>query len=93
MLKTINAIILLADLGDNFMPDVLVRDVEDTILDKLKERAKLNGRSLQNELVQVFRSLVDGDNLFDEDRATEIKNSLRGRVFSDSAALIYEDRN
>lgn len=61
-------------------------------MDKLKERAKLNGRSMENELVQVFRTLVDGDNLSDEERVTEIKNSLRGRVFSDSATLLREDR-
>jgi hypothetical protein len=67
-------------IGDDFMPDVLVRDVE-------------NGRSLQNELIQVFRTLVEGDNLSDEIRADEIKNSLRGRVFSDSATLLREDRN
>jgi plasmid stability protein len=80
-------------IGDDFMPDVLVRDVEDGILLKLKERAKENGRSLQNELIQVFRTLVEGDNLSDEIRADEIKNSLRGRVFSDSATLLREDRN
>lgn len=47
---------------------------------------------MENELVQVFRTLVDGDNLSDEERVTEIKNSLRGRVFSDSATLLREDR-
>ena len=75
------------------MPDVLVRDVEEGILTRLKERAKVNGRSLQNELTQVFRSLVENEALSDEETAAKIKKSLRGRVFSDSAALLREDRS
>jgi antitoxin FitA len=75
------------------MPDILVRDVDEGILMKLKERAKENGRSLQNELVQVFRTLVEGEALSDEETALKIKESLRGRVFSDSAALLREDRS
>lgn len=75
------------------MPDVLVRDVEDSILTKLKERAKENGRSLQNELVQIFRALTENESLSDEQTAEAIKASLRGRTFSDSAAMLREDRN
>lgn len=75
------------------MPNVLVRDVEDRILMKLKERAKENGRSLQNELTQIFRALVENEVLSDEETAAKIKKSLRGRVFSDSAASLREDRS
>ena len=32
------------------MPDVLVRDVESEVVESLKKRAALNGRSLQSEL-------------------------------------------
>ncbi len=74
------------------MPNVLVRDVEDGILQKLKELAAANGRSLQNELQLIFRSLAESDSLSDEETATKIKDALRGRVFSDSAALLREDR-
>jgi antitoxin FitA len=75
------------------MPDVLVRDIDEGILMKLKDRAKENGRSLQNELTQVFRSLVEVEPLTDEKTALKIKNSLRGRTFSDSAELLREDRS
>ena len=74
------------------MPDVLVRDVEEKVLSKLKSRAKKNGRSLQNELLQVFASLTESNGLSDEKTAEKIKNALRGRKHSDSAALIREDR-
>lgn len=75
------------------MADVLIRDVDEKVLTKLKTRAKENGRSLQNELIQIFRSLVEGDALSDEERASKIKQSLRGRKSSDSAELLREDRN
>lgn len=77
------------------MPDVLVRDVEDDILQALKERAKQNGRSLQKELKMLFRSLIQDNNpqiISDEETAAKIKESLRGREFSDSAELLREDR-
>jgi plasmid stability protein len=74
------------------MPDVLVRNIDETILLKLKDRAERNGRSLQNELVQVFRSLAEDIPVSDETTAARIKKSLRGRTFSDSAVLIREDR-
>jgi antitoxin FitA len=74
------------------MPNVLVRDVEETVLQQLKRRAKENGRSLQNELQQMLRQFVEPDVLSDEETAAKIKESLRGRVFSDSAESLREDR-
>ncbi len=78
------------------MPDVLVRNVEDDILQELKNRAKQNGRSLQKELKMLFSSLAQSNQtqiLSDEETAAKIKESLRGREFSDSAELLREDRN
>ena len=77
------------------MPDVLVRDVEKEVLTKLKERAKRNGRSLQNELLQVFRSLVENktNSFSDKETAAAIRNSLRGREHTDSVELLREDRH
>ena len=74
------------------MPNVLVRDVEESILQQLKRRAKENGRSLQNELQQILRQFVEPDASSDEETAARIKESLRGRVFSDSVESLREDR-
>lgn len=74
------------------MPNILVRDVDEVLLAKLKVRAKANGRSLQSEVINMFRKSLDGDAMSDKDRAAKIKESLRGRTFSDSAALLREDR-
>jgi len=76
------------------MPDVLVRNVEDRVLAKLKRRARSNGRSLQSELIDVFSSLV-GEPVSDEALAHRIKQRLRrdSRHFTDSAVLLKEDRS
>ncbi len=40
------------------MPNVLVRDVETSILEKLKRRAARNGRSLQSEAQTILKEAV-----------------------------------
>ncbi|MGI8467030.1 MAG: FitA-like ribbon-helix-helix domain-containing protein [Pyrinomonadaceae bacterium] len=75
------------------MPDVLVRDVETTVLEKLKKRASQNGRSLQSEVRFIISYFVKNEPLSDEKVARKIKDSLRGREHSDSAKLLREDRN
>lgn len=75
------------------MPDVLARNVEDELLQGLKERAKNNGRSLQKELKMLFRSFVEEtETLSSDETAAKIRNGLRGRNHSDSAELLREDR-
>lgn len=75
------------------MPNVLVRDVEASVLEKLKKLAEENGRSLQSEVQFILRRYVDNETLSDLEVATKIKESLRGRKHSDSAALLREDRS
>jgi len=75
------------------MPDVLVRNVEDSVLERLKARAKENGRSLQKELSVLLRSFVEDKPLSSDETAKKIRESLRGRVHTDSAELLREDRS
>lgn len=74
------------------MPNVLVRDVDETILTKLKDQAQRNGRSLQSEVLAILTNFVSTNTLSDEETAARIKDALRGRIYSDSAALLREDR-
>lgn len=74
------------------MADVLVRNVDERLLSKLKKRAGKNERSLQNELLHIFKTIAEDDGMSDERTANRIKNALRGKVYSDSAALLREDR-
>ncbi len=51
--------------------------------------------ALEEEILKdifVWRSSVN-DSLSDEETASQIKDALRGRIFSDSAALLREDRD
>ena len=75
------------------MPNVLVRDVDEKVLEKLKNKAARNGRSLQREVQIILNDAINFEPLSDAEVARKIKNSLRGRQHSDSAELLREDRN
>lgn len=75
------------------MPNLLIRDLDDDVLEQLKAAAKANGRSLQAEIHDVLRR-ANTRNLAETRRlsATWLKR-LSGLKHSDSAALIREDRD
>lgn len=75
------------------MPTVLVRDVDEKVLEKLKNKAARNGRSLQREVQIILNEAINFEPLSDAEVARKIKDSLRGRQHSDSAELLREDRN
>ncbi|MFV1884412.1 MAG: FitA-like ribbon-helix-helix domain-containing protein [Balneola sp.] len=76
------------------MPDVLIRNIEEDILNKLKEKAEKNNRSLQGELHEILRSYVGPDIEEARNMVNEILTEYRaeGRTFSDSADDLREDR-
>jgi antitoxin FitA len=74
------------------MAQVLVRDVEPTVIEKLKARAKENGRSLEAELRLILQRAA-GDDIDDALAEVErVRALFAGRTFSDSAELVREDR-
>ncbi len=75
------------------MPNVLVRDVDEKVLEKLKNKAARNGHSLQREVQIILKEAINFEPLSDADVARKIKDSLRGRHHSDSAGLLREERN
>lgn len=76
------------------MAQVLVRQLNDKVVDRLKKRAKEHRRSLQSEVKAILEDAVP-----DYERAWKRIDSLRlrlkrsGRKFSDSADLIRKDRD
>lgn len=75
------------------MPNVLVRDVETTVLEKLKNRAAKSGRSLQSEVQIILTNAVRKiEPLSELETARKIRESLKIKNQSDSAALLREDR-
>jgi antitoxin FitA len=74
------------------MAQVLVRNIPEEVVARLKKRAAAQGRSLQAELRQI---LIDGAGSdFRQVRllAARIRKRLGGRIHSDSARLLAEDR-
>ncbi|MGH7205671.1 MAG: FitA-like ribbon-helix-helix domain-containing protein [Nitrospiraceae bacterium] len=76
------------------MAQVLVRNLDERVVARLKKRATQRGRSLQTEVKQILEEAARTD-YADAWKAVErIYNKLKrsGRTFSDSAELIREDR-
>lgn len=74
------------------MAQVLVRDVDDKVIERLKARAKQSGRSLQVELKMILEQAARQDMIDARRLAERIRKKLSGRVHSDSVELIREDR-
>jgi plasmid stability protein len=75
------------------MANVLIRDLDEDTLKRLKAAAKTHGRSLQAEIHDVLRSA--GARSLAETRrlSTRWLKRLRTIQHSDSADLIREDRD
>jgi plasmid stability protein len=76
------------------MASVLVRDLDPAVVDRLKARAKENGRSLQKELKAILEAAA-AQAIWAEARAgaERVRQMLGGRQFSDSTELIRGDRD
>ena len=76
------------------MPSVLIRNIEKEILDRLKNQAKNNNRSLQEELKEMLE-MYSG---VKQNRAIEMVQELQkeykksGKEFPDSSEDISKER-
>lgn len=74
------------------MPDMLIRDVDKQVLERLRARAKRHGRSLQAELLQILQQAGQSEDKTPAQLAAEIRRRLAGTPQSDSTKLIARDR-
>lgn len=74
------------------MAQVLVRDLDDDTIRRLKQRAERQGRSLQAELRLILEQAARSDTAEARRLAERIRRRLAGRQHSDSGALLAEDR-
>jgi plasmid stability protein len=75
------------------MGQLLVRGVDDEAIERLKRRAESHHRSLEAELRDILEQASrQVDVSLAADLADKIRRKLEGRVHSDSAELIREDR-
>lgn len=77
------------------MPDVLVRNLDEAVVERLKARARSGGRSLQAELKWILEQAAQparpGRSAY-RALADEVRATLAGRPQTDSAVLLDEDR-
>ena len=74
------------------MAQVLIRELDDDVVTRLKERAQRHGRSLEAELRRILEQAATAS--FAEARllAARLRRRLAGRIYTDSAASTAEDR-
>ena len=74
------------------MTNILVRNLPERVVARLKQRARRNKRSLQTELQIVIERGAMADVAEFRSLAAKVRKELSGRKHSDSAALIRTDR-
>jgi len=74
------------------MARVLIRDLDERTVERLKERAARNNRSLQAELQLIVERAAVMDVIESRTVAARIRRRLSDRAHSDSTAMIAEDR-
>jgi antitoxin FitA len=76
------------------MSSILVQDLDPKTIQRLKERARRNGRSLQQEIKAILERAAGMFTMNEARRLSERwRHRLGGRSFSDSVRLIREDRD
>jgi plasmid stability protein len=76
------------------MGQVLVRGLDDAVIERLRQRAESHHRSLEGELREILEQVSRQlDVATARDLADRIRRKLEGRPHSDSAELIREDRD
>lgn len=75
------------------MAQVLIRDVDPSIVERLKHRAQRNRRSLEAELRVIVEKAAQEPNVDLTAEVNQVRALFAGRSFADSAGLIHEDRD
>ena len=74
------------------MAQVLVRNIDDAVITKLKRRAEEQGRSLQAELRYILEQAATTDRVEARRLAEKIRRKLSSRSHTDSGVSLAEDR-
>ena len=76
------------------MGQVLIRGLEDDVLERLRRRAEGNHRSLEGELREILMTASRQVSVEEaRELADRLRSRLEGRLHSDSTELIREDRD
>ena len=77
------------------MPQLVIPDLDEIILNRLRERAAMTGRSLEAEARTILADAVASHPVRDWARVNALRDQLAasGRTFPDSTDQLREDRN
>lgn len=80
--------------GEAAMPDILIRDVDPDVLERLKQHAKLRNRSVQAELSEIVAEAARRPTP-DEVHAlfAECQSRFDGSLLPSSLDMLREDRD
>jgi len=74
------------------MAQVLVRDLDAVVVERLKTRARQHGRSLQGEIKAILEGAAPLSMSEARSLAEGWQRRLQGKIQGDSSELIREDR-
>ena len=75
------------------MGDVLVRNLEDEVINQLKKRARVRNRSLQAEVKEILEQAARYVTMTEaQETALEIRRKFGNHTFKDSVGMLGEDR-
>jgi len=76
------------------MPDILIRNLDQALVERLKDRAQQNGRSLQAEVTAILEAqaelMTPGEV---KERLAALRKRFEGRNFPSAVDLIRADRD
>lgn len=75
------------------MAQVIIRNVDDDAIRRLKDRARRKGVSLESELRAIVVDASRKDHAGFRERAAACRRRLAGRKHGDSTQLVREDRD
>ncbi len=74
------------------MPQILIRNLDDATIERLKLRAAQSGRSLQAEVKMILDQAAYVDSQTARLAVARIREKLKARTASDSTDLLREER-
>lgn len=73
------------------MAQILIRNMDDRVVESLKKRAKREGRSLQSEVKRILEQAARIDMDTAQKMLKQFRSRFKGRRFSDSVDILRED--
>lgn len=75
------------------MSALLIPNLDEAVLDRLRARASQSGRTVEEEARAILTEAPAPDPFWEQARKLRERLAATGRTFSDSAELIREDRD